>query len=82
MEKTNKQNYTYDYDQQGVRCRYSEDRGWEALEPSCLNCGYTEEECDCGEYEEALYVDEEEEGKDANQLAVERDESISSNQHP
>ena len=48
--------YTYDYDQQGVKCRHSEEDGWEPLEPNCLNCGYKTEECECGEYEEGWYA--------------------------
>jgi hypothetical protein len=51
--------YTYDYDDNGVRVRFSEENGWEALEPHCLNCGCREEECDCEEYEEAEWVEDE-----------------------
>lgn len=59
-----KQIYTYSYDDMGVRCRYSEDAGYEPVEPSCLNCGYKTDECDCGDYEEAWYVDEDEEDEE------------------
>jgi len=51
--------YTYDFNQEGVRCRHSEENGWEPLEPNCLNCGYKTDECGCGNYEEGWYAKEE-----------------------
>jgi hypothetical protein len=50
--------YTYDFNQEGVKCRHSEDNGWEPIEPNCLNCGYKTDECGCGNYESGWYVDE------------------------
>tara|TARA_R110002126_G_scaffold148540_10_gene294553 strand:- start:895 stop:1668 length:774 start_codon:yes stop_codon:yes gene_type:complete len=52
------QQYTYDFNQEGVKCRHSEDSGWEPIEPNCLNCGYKTEECGCGDYKEGWYVEE------------------------
>ncbi len=50
--------YTYEYDDCGVLCRYSEEQGeWECCEPHCLNCGYPPEDCECETgFEEALYI--------------------------
>jgi hypothetical protein len=42
--------YIYSYDDEGVKCRYSEEDGWEALEEHCLNCGKRAECCNCGKY--------------------------------
>jgi len=55
--------YIYGYDDDGVKCRHSEEDGWEALEEHCINCGkragswWLGEEigrtecCDCGDYQ-------------------------------
>lgn len=42
--------YTYADDDKGVKCRHSEERGWECIEEYCLNCGRTAGDCDCGDY--------------------------------
>jgi hypothetical protein len=56
---TTTKQYTYDYNQYGVKCRHSEDGGWEPIEPNCYNCGHKTEECSCGEYKEGWYAKEE-----------------------
>ena len=37
----------YEMDDKGVMCRYSEEQGWEPIEPHCVECGYKNEECEC-----------------------------------
>ena len=55
---TTKNKYTYEYDDCGVLCRYTEELGeWECCECHCLNCGYPPEECECETgFEEAPYI--------------------------
>ena len=45
-----KTTYTYADDDKGVKCRHSEEDGWECIEEYCLNCGRTAGDCDCGDY--------------------------------
>lgn len=39
-------NEIIEYDDKGVLCRYTEENGWEPLEEHCVECGYTECECE------------------------------------
>ena len=55
---TTNENYVYAEDDMGVSCRFTEEKGWEPLEPSCLSCGARSDECDCGNYILAEYIDE------------------------
>jgi hypothetical protein len=55
---TTEQQFRYDNDDKGVKCRYSEENGWEPIEPNCLNCGHVTDECDCGNYQSGWWVDE------------------------
>jgi hypothetical protein len=55
---TTNENYVYAEDDKGVACRFTEEKGWEPLEPSCLSCGVRSEECNCGNYILADYIDE------------------------
>ena len=43
--------YIYGYDDQGVRCRHSDEDGWEPVEEYCLNCGKSAGDCDCRQYQ-------------------------------
>jgi hypothetical protein len=45
-----KTTYTYAEDDKGVKCRHSEEDGWECIEEYCLNCGDPARNCDCGDY--------------------------------
>jgi len=60
-EVNTKEEVVYEEDDCGVRCRFTNDGGWEAIEPHCLNCGYTCEVCSCDDYKEAYWVNEDEE---------------------
>jgi hypothetical protein len=42
--------FTFEEDDKGVLCRYSEDGGWDPVEEYCVTCGYKEERCECEEY--------------------------------
>ncbi len=42
--------YIYGYVNAGVKCRHSEEDGWEAIEEHCLNCGKRATYCDCEQY--------------------------------
>ena len=55
----------YLYDDCGVKCRLNpkDKTDIQPVEPYCLNCGSPTEECDCGDYEEGWYIDEEEEAE-------------------
>ena len=57
---TTNENYVYAEDDMGVSCRFTEEEGWQPLEPSCLSCGARSDECNCGKYILAEYIDEEE----------------------
>lgn len=48
--ETTETKYIYEYDDKGVRCRHSEEDGWQPLEEHCLNCGERTGDCDCGHY--------------------------------
>ncbi len=61
---TTNENYIYAEDDMGVSCRFTEEKGWEPLEPSCLSCGARSDECNCGKYILAEYIDEEESDDD------------------
>lgn len=52
----------YLYDDCGVKCRLNPEDSTDIqpVEPYCLNCGSTTEECDCDDYEEGKYFDEKE----------------------
>lgn len=45
-----KTTYIYAEDDKGVKCRHSEEDGWECIEEYCLNCGDPARNCDCGDY--------------------------------
>ena len=60
-EEESEEKFRYDYDEYGVSCRYSIDNNeWEAIEPHCLNCGYRNDECNCGSSDESESEEEEE----------------------
>ena len=71
---TTNENYVYAKDDMGVYCRFTEEKGWEPLEPSCLSCGARSDECDCGNYILAEYIDEEESDDDEDDDNDEDDE--------
>jgi hypothetical protein len=53
--------YIYEYDDHDIKCRQlynSEEDIWDPIEPYCDNCGYKEEECECEEYKEAWYAND------------------------
>lgn len=50
LNATTTTTYTYADDDKGVKCRHSEERGWECIEEYCLNCGDPARNCDCGDY--------------------------------
>ena len=59
-EKEEEGKFRYEYDDNGVACRYNIDENeWEAIEPHCLNCGYRTGECNCGSYQCATWFDKE-----------------------
>jgi len=59
------ENYVYAEDDMGVACRFTEEKGWETLEASCVSCGARSEECNCGNYILADYIDEDSEEDDS-----------------
>ena len=61
---TTNEKYVYGEDDKGVSCRFTEEKGWEPLEPSCLSCGARSDDCNCGKYILADYIDEEESDDD------------------
>ena len=71
----NTNNYVYAEDDKGVACRFTEEKGWETLEASCLSCGARSEECNCGKYILADYVDEDKgDDDDSEEYDSENDE--------
>jgi hypothetical protein len=48
-------NDTFDiiYDDNDVKCKMFEDEDIRPIEPHCLNCGYTD--CECDDYEYAIW---------------------------
>ena len=59
--------YTYGYDDEGVRCRHSDEGGWDPVEEYCINCGKGPGYCECGQYRCGRWFCEEiDEWKDAD----------------
>ena len=74
---TTNENYVYAEDDKGVACRFTEEKGWEPLEPSCLSCGVRSDECNCGNYILADYIDEDKgDDDDSEEYDSEDDEQL------
>jgi hypothetical protein len=73
---TTNENYVYAEDDMGVSCRFTEEKGWEPLEPSCLSCGARSDDCNCGNYILAEYIDEKESDDDDDDDDSESDDDF------